>query len=76
MTKAVLLDRNKAAISHGLELYSYLITKESRKKMTLYEFEKSYVVKENDIGKYQTDEKQLKSNKDEIKKSKKIIQLL
>ncbi|MBQ8634712.1 hypothetical protein IJ425_00985 [bacterium] len=75
MTKAALLNRKETAISHGLELYSYLIAKEGKKKTSLYDFEKNYIIKPKDIGKYQTDENNLKTKDDVFAPSGKIIQL-
>lgn len=77
MQKATKLNRKKVAISHGLELYSYLLTRNSRKTKFLYDFEKYYISKNCDIKKCKTDEKDLIAldvGKCELK-SKKIIQL-
>ena len=78
MKNATKLNRKKVAISHGLELYSYLQTRNLRKTKSLYDFEKYYIAKNSDVGKYKTDEKELKGLDIGLKSptSKKIIQLL
>ena len=77
MQNATKLNRKKVAISHGLELYSYLLTRSSRKSKSLYDFEKYYISKTKSVDKYRTDEKELKAL--DIGKcppiNKKIIQL-
>lgn len=78
MKNATKLNRKKVAISHGLELYSYLETRNLRKTKSLYDFEKYFISKNSDIGKYKTDEKELKALDIGLKPTskKKVIQLL
>ena len=77
MKQATKLNREKVAISHGLELYSYLLTRSSRKSKSLYHFEKYYISKAKNVEKYKSDEKELKAldNKIHSTLKKKVVQL-
>ena len=61
MQNATKLNRKKVAISHGLELYSYHLTKSFKKAKTLYFFKKYCTLKTKNISEYNTDEKEIKT---------------
>ena len=75
MSKAKTALRENCAISHGLELYSYFISKATRKNIEIFEFENSFVSKYKSYKDFKLLEKNLKDDKP-LAKKKKVAKLL
>ena len=76
MKQAAMLDCKQTAISHNLELYCYLASRESRKKYDLYKLE-NFISKNKQLSQYQKDEEEFGNFEKLDKKNKKqIIKLL
>ena len=69
-------EQNKLEILHGLELYGYLLTKESRKHKTAYSLEANLVSFEDNFKDFKNNEKELKKYQNKTIKQKTIIQLI
>lgn len=75
MANAMSARRKKAALSVGLELYGYFMTRNLRRNIDIYQFENSFVSKYSAYKDYKKSEKSISNDKTDIT-CKKVIKLL
>lgn len=75
MSKTASALSKKTAVTHGLELYGYFVSRKIRKNINLYELENSLISKYKAYKDYKTLEKDLSNDKPTSKK-KEVVKLL